>query len=100
MLVGGPWHANEAAGEVLDALLEARGGRWRLTVTRDLDALAALPASGCSAVIIYTTGFRSDLTEPREKGLLDFVKNGGGLIGVHSAADSFRDSRPYVEMLG
>jgi len=99
MLVGGPWHANEAAGEVLDALLEARGGRWRLTVTRDLDALAALPASGCSAVIIYTTGFRSDLTEPREKGLLDFVKNGGGLIGVHSAADSFRDSRPYVEML-
>ena len=99
MLVGGPWHANEAAGEVLDALLKARGSRWKLTVTRDLDALAALPASGYSAVILYTTGFRSDLTEPRETGLLEFVKNGGGLIGVHSAADSFRDSRAYVEML-
>ena len=99
MLVGGPWHANEAAGEVVEELLRERGGRWRLTVTRDLDALAALPASQYAAVIIYTTGFRSDLTEVREKGLLDFVKGGGGLIGVHSAADSFRDSRPYVEML-
>jgi scyllo-inositol 2-dehydrogenase (NADP+) len=99
MLVGGPWHANEAAGEVLEELLRERGGRWRLTVTRDLDALAALPASKYAAVIIYTTGFRSDLTEPRETGLLEFVENGGGLIGVHSAADSFRDSRAYVEML-
>jgi len=99
MLVGGPWHANEDAGEVLDGLLKARGSKWRLTVTRDLDALAALPTSGYAAVIIYTTGFRSDLTEPRERGLLDFVAGGGGLIGVHSAADSFRDSRPYVEML-
>ncbi len=99
MLVGGPYHANEAAGEVLDGLLKARGNRWRLTVTRDLDALAALPASGYSAVVIYTTGFRDDLTEPREKGLLSFVRGGGGLIGVHSAADSFRGSRAYVEML-
>ena len=99
MLVGGPFHANEAAGEVLDGLLKARGNRWKLTVTRDLDALAALPTSDYSAIVIYTTGFRGDLTGPREAGLLAFVKGGGGLIGVHSAADSFRDSRAYVEML-
>ena len=99
MLVGGPYHANEHAGAVLDKVLKARGGRWQLTITFDLGALASLPTSDYRAVIIYTTGFRSDLTPPREKGLLSFVKGGGGLIGVHSAADSFRDSRAYIEML-
>jgi len=99
MLVGGPWHANERAGAVLENVLKAWGGKWQLTITFDLDALASLPTSDYAAVIIYTTGFRDDLTLPREKGLLTFVKNGGGLIGVHSAADSFRASRAYVEML-
>jgi len=99
MLVGGPWHANEKAGEVLDQVLKAAGGRWQLTVTSDLGALAALPTSDYSAVIIYTTGFNDALTPARERGLLGFVRGGGGLVGVHSAADSFRDNRAYIEML-
>ena len=99
MVVGGPWHANEKAGAVLEDFLTKGGCRWQLTVTADLDALAALPASDYSAVIIYTTGVRKDLTEAREKGLLGFVRGGGGFIGVHSAADSFRDSRAYIEMI-
>jgi len=99
MVVGGPWHANERAGAVLEEFLKKGGCRWQLTVTADLDSLAALAASDYSAVIIYTTGFRKDLTEARERGLLGFVRGGGGLVGVHSAADSFRDSRRYIEML-
>ena len=98
MLVGGPFHANEAAGAVLDEVLKRRG-RWQLEVTTNLDALASLASGKYAAVIIYTTGFRDDLTPAREKGLLDFIRGGGGLVGVHSAADSFRASRAYVEML-
>ena len=99
MVVGGPFHTNERGGVLLDDLLKKGGGRWHLTVTPDLDALASLPTSGYSVVLINTTGFKDDLTPPREKGLLDFVKGGGGLVGIHSAADSFRSSRAYVEML-
>jgi len=99
MVVGGPWHANEKAAEVLDAFLQRAGGRWQLTCTADLDALAALPAGDYAAVILYTTGFNDQLTPRREKGLLGFVKGGGGFVGVHSAADSFRDSRAYIEMI-
>jgi len=40
------------------------------------------------------------LTAEREKGLLSFIRNGSGLVGIHSAADSFRGSRAYIEMLG
>ena len=63
------------------------------------ERLAALPAGEYAAVILYTTGFNDQLTPRREKGLLGFVKGGGGFVGVHSAADSFRDSRAYIEMI-
>jgi hypothetical protein len=32
--------------------------------------------------------------------LLDFVKGGGGCVGIHSAADSFRGSGAFIDMLG
>jgi scyllo-inositol 2-dehydrogenase (NADP+) len=98
MVVGGPWHNGEQAGEVLAKLLAERKG-WKLTVTRDLDALAALPAGRFAAVVIYTTGFDHDLTAPREQGLVNFVKGGGGLLAVHSAATSFSGSAAYANLL-
>ncbi|MGB2997528.1 MAG: ThuA domain-containing protein [Phycisphaerae bacterium] len=100
MLIGGPlFHPSQQAAELLAGLLQARGGRWEVNATSDYDTLASLPGSGYDAVLIYMTGFRDDLTPEREKGLLDFVKAGGGLVGVHSAADSFRGSRAYIRML-
>ena len=87
------------AGKRLTELLKA-DGRFELEMTTDLDTLAALPDGRYAAVVLYATGFKDDLTPAREKGLLQFVKNGGGFVGIHSAADTFRGSRPYVEMLG
>ncbi|MCS7060796.1 MAG: ThuA domain-containing protein, partial [Anaerolineae bacterium] len=40
-----------------------------------------------------------ELTPAREHGLLDFVRNGGGFVGVHGAAASFRHNRAYIDML-
>ena len=94
-----PYHPSKAEGELLSKLLAA-DGRFTLELTPDLDAFARLPQSDYAAVVITTTGYRDDLTGERETGLLKFVGSGGGLVGVHSAADSFRGSRPYVEILG
>jgi scyllo-inositol 2-dehydrogenase (NADP+) len=98
LVTGGPFHNGTQAGEVLTRVLAERRG-WKLTVTADLDALAALPGSDFDAVIIYTTGFVNDLTPAREQGLINFVKNGGGFLGIHSAADSFGASAAYSEMI-
>jgi predicted dehydrogenase len=98
MLVGGPWHNGQEAGQVLAKLLAERKGR-KLEVTSDLDALAALSGGKFSAVVIYTTGFTNDLTPAREQGLVNFVKNGGAVVGVHSSAASFAGSRAYVDMM-
>lgn len=74
----------------------ARDGRFELEMTTDLDALASLPNGNYAAVVVYATGFVDDLTGKREQGLLDFIKNGGGFVSIHSAADSFRGSRAPV----
>ncbi|HOL21472.1 MAG TPA: ThuA domain-containing protein [bacterium] len=96
---GGPeFHPTEWAGQQLKGMLDG-DGRFRMDMTSDLDAFASLPSSGYDAVVVYTTGFKDDLTPEREKGLLQFVRNGGGFVGIHSATDSFRGSRRYIEMI-
>jgi predicted dehydrogenase/type 1 glutamine amidotransferase len=98
-MYGGPeFHPTESGGKILREWLKA-DGRFELEMTADLDALKCLGEGRYAAVVLYTTGFHDDLTPEREQGLLQFVRNGGGFVGVHSAADSFRGSRAYVEML-
>ena len=97
---GGPeFHPTEQGGKILTEWL-ARDSRFELVMTTDLDTLASLPNGNYAAVVVYATGFVDDLTGKREKGLLDFIRNGGGFVGIHSAADSFRGSRAYVDMIG
>lgn len=97
---GGPeFHPTLQGGKILSEWL-VREGRFKLEMTSDLDAFSSLSNAKYSAVVVYTTGFVKDLTKKREKGLIDFVKNGGGFVGIHSASDSFRGSKSYIEMLG
>lgn len=98
-IFGGPeFHPTEWAGKTLSNIL-TQDGRFTLDITNDLDAFINLPNSDYSVVVVYTTGFHDDLTPERENGLLSFVRNGGGFVGIHSATDSFRGSKAYVEML-
>ena len=94
---GGP-HPTEWIGGKISGLLDA-GGKFKTDMTTDFDKFASLPESGYSAVIIYTAMHNDALKGGREKGLLGFVRNGGGLLGLHSAAFSFRESRSYIDML-
>lgn len=97
---GGPeFHPTEKGGKLLKTLLE-EDGRFELEMTNDLDIFKNLSSKGYSTVVVYTTGFYDDLTPEREKGLLEFVRNGGGFVGIHSATDSFRGSRAYIDMIG
>jgi len=96
---GGPdFHPAEWAGKVLSGMLEG-DGRFRLEATSDLDAFISLPESDYAGVAVYTTGFQDELDGERAKGLFAFVKKGGGFVAIHSAADSFRGNRLYVDML-
>jgi scyllo-inositol 2-dehydrogenase (NADP+) len=97
---GGPdFHPTERCGKILADVLKG-DGRFELEMTADLDSLAKLPQSDYAAVVVNATGFKDDLTPAREKGLLEFVKSGKGFVGLHSATDTFRGSKAYVDMIG
>jgi predicted dehydrogenase/type 1 glutamine amidotransferase len=99
-LFGGPeFHPTEAEGKLLTEIL-AKDGRFELEMTADLDVLAALPGGQYAALVLNMTGFLNDLTPLREQGLLGFVRAGGGFVGIHSAADTFRGNPAFTDLLG
>ena len=63
----------------------------------DYRALSADNLPGYVAVVLFTTGGAQGADVPA---LLEFVRGGGALIGIHCAADSFTDDPEYVAAIG
>ncbi|NLN78565.1 MAG: ThuA domain-containing protein [Armatimonadetes bacterium] len=96
-LVGGPFHDNPELYPIVQNLLQATG-EFTVTVSRDLDQFKPENIKNYDLVIMYST--RLTPTPQQEKGLIDFVSNGKGFVGIHSATDTFLDSDAYWKMVG
>ena len=110
LFVGGcpaPYHRLEGAEPLVRAALEAVGATVDFTGIRhpdggdafagDYSALNADTLAKYDAVVLFTTG--------EERGadiaaLLDFVRQGHPLIGIHCAADSFTGNADYIRAIG
>jgi len=95
-LRGGGTHDWKGNTPILTAILE-KTGDFDVTYTENLDDLKER-IKQFDIVIQYTTGMV--LTSEQEKGYCDFVANGGGYVGIHSASDSFKNADRYWEMVG
>ena len=95
LMVGGNWHPFGSCGEILKRDLEGLGS-FAVEITEDAKKLTRL--SKYDAVVFYTQGGK--LTPKQEERLLEFVKGGGGVLGIHCAADSFTENEGYMEMIG
>jgi type 1 glutamine amidotransferase len=78
-----------------------RTGAWMTTITYDSSAITAENLKQYDAIFLdSTTGeFLDDpanpsVTQARRQALLDFVKGGKGLAGIHAATDSYHTSPP------
>jgi len=69
-----------------------------LTLSTELDDLKAENLGKYDVVLFYGSG-GNFTDEAQEKGLKQFVENGGGLVGVH-ATDAFKRSDVYWRFLG
>jgi type 1 glutamine amidotransferase len=97
LLVGGRGHDWRGFHEAIAPVLE-KTGDFQLTLTEKLDDLRADNVSNYKVILFYGSG--GDFSDPKqEEGLQDFVKNGGGLAGVH-ATDAFKKSDVYWRLLG
>jgi type 1 glutamine amidotransferase len=95
-LRGGGVHDWRNNPPILKAVLDTTGD-FDVTFTENLDDLKGRLRQ-FDVLAVYTTGM--NLTEEQEKGMCDFVQNGGGFVGIHSASDSFKNSDRYWEMVG
>jgi len=86
------------AVEVLTRMGE-RSGRFEVYATEDCSEVTEELLSTCSAVLFMTTG-ELPMSDRQKNALIEFVRNGGGFIGVHNATDTFYNFPEYGRMLG
>ncbi|MCS7265965.1 MAG: ThuA domain-containing protein [Armatimonadetes bacterium] len=73
--------------------------RFLTTVTEDTDLLVPEILQRYDAIMFYTTG-ELPMSEAQKQSFLDFIKNGKGFIGVHSATDTFYNWAEFGELIG
>jgi type 1 glutamine amidotransferase len=79
--------------------LAAHDGRYRLTFLPTAAVLG--PAlKHASAVVFLLTSGELPLSSSGKQALLAFVHQGGGLVGIHSAADTFHSWPAYTQLIG
>ena len=93
---GGKIHDWKGCGDKLQEALAADGRFDVARVDDDLDCLLALDPY--DVIVFYHTV--TEIADAQLLGLLKFVEIGKGYVGIHSAADSFRDCPTYRAFVG
>lgn len=93
------------AAKTIESLGE-KTGAWTTTVSYDASVITPENLKQYDAILLNnTTGFFLDDPDPavtaaRKKALLDFVRSGKGLAGIHAASDSYHQSTKGPEFVG
>ncbi|MCP4132080.1 MAG: ThuA domain-containing protein [bacterium] len=69
-----------------------------LTTATGIESAKKLRQGNYDAVVLYL--HRQDISDEALDALCDFVAQGGGLVGVHSATASFKSSNRFFDLLG
>lgn len=93
-------HQWEESTKLVQAILE-KTGRFDLTLSTDKEVFAS-PKLGEYDAIVLSYGFwnEPDPSDEGKAGLLNYVKNGGGVVALHFACSSFQDWTEYGDLLG
>ena len=78
-------------------------GAYNTTVIPEVADLTALTPDLLAqqhAVCFISTSGELPLSDVQKRSLLDFVQNGGGFFGAHSATDTFYEWPEYGELIG
>jgi len=91
----GIYHDHEGQGKFLANMLSKTGD-----INADFSQDCEIIATGLDAykAVLFFTDV-GDLTDSQENGLLNFIEQGGGFFGLHTAAASFRECKGYHGML-
>ncbi|HPU84617.1 MAG TPA: ThuA domain-containing protein [Candidatus Latescibacteria bacterium] len=94
---GGEIHDWKGVGDEVEATLKEDSEFEVTRVNEDLNVFTTDLSAYDAVVFHYTVG---SITDAQRDGLFNFVKSGKGFVGIHSAADSFRDSPEFRDFIG
>ncbi|MBI3912487.1 MAG: ThuA domain-containing protein [Armatimonadetes bacterium] len=98
VFAGGPIHDFRGVGTAAREGLAGAGDFDIDYLEEDLDALLAPRLEPYQLLVFYYT--IGSLTDAQKNGLLNWVNSGRGFVGIHSAADSFRECPEYRALVG
>jgi type 1 glutamine amidotransferase len=78
----------------------ARDGRYRVVFLPSAAKLTPTALRGAAAVVFLLTTGELPLSHLEKRALLAFVHDGGGLVGFHSATDTFHHWPAYLRLIG
>ena len=87
-------------------MMGEKTGAWKTVITDKVEDFAADNLAKFDAVVIdQCTGdlfkdLPKDKQDEMKKGLVEFVKGGKGIVGIHAATDCFYNWAEYGEMMG
>lgn len=82
-----------------ECFVAAAAPMFTAVASQDCAMLKSAELAKFAAVLFFTTG-ELPLSDEDKQGLLDYVRGGGGFVGIHCATDTFYKFAPYGEMLG
>lgn len=80
-------------------LIDAADGQFDVDCTQDCGVITRDNLSRYAAVVFYTTG-ELPVSEDNRAALIEYVRGGGGFVGIHPATDTFYKYAAYGEMIG
>ncbi|HEY6396398.1 MAG TPA: ThuA domain-containing protein [Solirubrobacteraceae bacterium] len=80
--------------------IAARDGRYRVVSLAGAANLTPSALRRAAAVMFLLTSGELPLSPSQRRALIAYVHNGGGLVGFHSATDTFHRWPGYVAMIG
>jgi len=84
--------------EILKQLGES-SPRFEITASEDVAVFSVENLRRYGAVMFFTTG-ELPMNDNQKQALTDFVRGGGGFLGVHSATDTFYQWPEYGKLIG
>ena len=73
--------------------------RFEVTASEDVAVFSAQNLRAYDAVMFFTTG-ELPMSDAQKQALVNFVRDGGGFLGVHSATDTFYQWPEYGKLIG
>lgn len=97
---GGEWHPFDVTTKMLSDWLTSRRSDVSVRVVEGCGGINEENLEWADIVVINHQGSHDKLSEEQGQMLWQFVSGGKGLVGIHSAADSFKNNKRYMELIG